>query len=422
VARNMAAAWFYHNRVWVNDPDPPMVGLQPDAFRLEEARIRLLIVAMSGGFITLGERMPEIVPAQFRLLTTILPPYPEAARPIDLFRNEVPEVQDLTVRTNWDTWHVVSVINWDDPVPPNVRVEADSEFIAGNGVPYAARHAYDGAIGVSLASPTSCWAADSRKPGPHWIALRFPEPQEIDEVTIHWTNYRGFDPQVEWWTSSHYLIQVWKDKDWQTVAEVRNEAPVTGLPVTTHRFPLVRTDHVRILQPEGDGPPRRKEIFAIGEIELLPSALRPKNIQLDFAELGLKQDTPYLLYEFWRQQFLGDVRNSFTVSLPPHTCRLLCIRAVPPHPWIMSTDLHVTQGGVELRDVKWDVLGNCLSGTAQRPGESGDLVIYVPKGFRPSGAELDGQPVPVTRVGDQIAKVPVEFQGSPIKWRVHFSR
>ena len=354
VARNMAAAWLYHNRVWVNDPDPPMVGLRAEAPRLEEARIRLLLVAMSGGFITLGERMPEMDPAQFRLLTTILPPYPEAARPVDLFRNEVPEVQDLTVRTDWDTWHVVSLVNWDDPVKPDVRVEADSEFIAGNGVPYAARHAYDGSIGVSLASPTTCWAADSKKPGPHWIAVSFPEPQELNEVSIHWTNYRGFDPQVEWWTSAHYLIQVWRDKDWETLADVRNEVPVAGLPVTTHRFPQIRTDRVRLLQPEGGGPPRRKDMLAIGEIELLPASLRPKEVHVDFAELGLRPDVPFLVYEFWSQKLLGEAKNSFTLSLLPHTCRLLCIRPVPERPWILSTDLHISQGGVELRDVQWN--------------------------------------------------------------------
>jgi hypothetical protein len=423
VARNMAAAWFYHNRVWANDPDPPMVGLHPDPARLEEARVRLLIVAMSGGFVTLGERIPEMEPAQFRLLTTVMPPYPEAARPVDLFRHELPEVQDLSVQTDWDRWHVVSVINWDDPVQPKLGVEADSELMAGNGKPYSAFHAFDGVVGTSLASPAACWAADSRKPGPHWIALSFPETREIHAVTIHWTSYRGFDPEVEWWTSAHYLIQVWKDNDWRTVADVHNQAPVAGLATTAHRFGQVRADRLRILQPDGGGPPRRNGMFAIAEIEVLPKpSPKPRDIQVDFAELGLESGASYLAYDFWDQKLLGEMKQCLIASVCPRTSRLFCIRPVPKHPWILSTDRHVTQGAVELRDVKWDAGARCLHGCAQRPGESGNIVLYVPKGFKVLSAELDSQPASVIQASEAVAKIPMTFSGHPVKWVARFSR
>jgi hypothetical protein len=163
-------------------------------------------------------------------------------------------------------------------------------------------------------------------------------------------------------------------------------------------------------------------LFAIAEIEFLPTTLRPKDIRLDFAELGLKQDAPYLLYEFWDQKFWGTARGNFTVPLLPHTCRLFCIRPAPPHPWVLSTDLHITQGGVELRGVTWDADSGRLSGVAQRPGGGGNLVIYVPKGFRLLGAELNDRPATVARTSAEIVKVPVEFQGGLVDWRVRFSR
>ncbi len=276
VARNMAAAWFYHNRVWVNDPDPPMVGLRVNASRLEEARIRLSIVAMSGGFITLGERMPEMDPAQFRLLSTALPPISQAARPIDLFRNEMPEIQAQSIRTDWDEWQVVSVTNWDDPPKGNAL-----KATAGNGV-------------------------------------------------------------------------------------------------------------------------------------------KPKDISIEFAELGLKQNSSYLLYEFWTQKPLGTVQNRVTLSLLPLTNRILCIRPMRKHPWILSTDLHISQGGVELREVKWHAESATLSGIAERPDLSGSLVIYIPKGFSPKKVQVDGQPVALEQVTEDVVKLPVDFQGKAVAWNIAF--
>jgi len=420
VARNMAAAWFYHNRVWVNNPDPIMVGLQPDPWHAELSRVRLLLGAMTGGFVTLGERMPEMAPEQFRLLTVALPPYPEAARPVDLFRSEVPEIQDLTVETDWDTWHVVSVINWDDPAPLEVEVEADSEGIASNGVPYSAEHAFDGVPGVSLASPGDCWAASREAPAPHWISLRFPEPREVARLTIHWTRYGGFDPEVEWWTSQRYAIQAWQEGDWRTVAEVENDVPVAGLPVTTHDLPAVRTDGIRIVQPEGGGHPRRPQMMAIGEITLEPVTSHAKDIRVDFAELGLDGGQPFLVYEFWSQELLGTMTGGVTVSVPAMAGRLLCIRPVPEHPWPLSTDLHVTQGGVELTGVSWDAQARALSGVAQRPGESGHVVIYVPDDFAASAVSVQGEALGPEMADERVLRIPMAFDGRPVPWRVEF--
>ena len=89
--------------------------------------------------------------------------------------------------------------------------------------------AFDGTSAASLAAPNQCWAADSKAPQPHWLSLRFPEPREIRSVTVRWTNYRGFDPEVEWWTSVRYDLQAWQDGEWRTVVEVTNEVPVVGL-------------------------------------------------------------------------------------------------------------------------------------------------------------------------------------------------
>lgn len=80
----------------------------------------------------------------------------------------------------------------------------------------------------------------------------------------------------------------------------------------------------------------------------------PRELKVAFAELGLNAEKEYLVYEFWSQKFLGVRRGDFAASLEPRSNVLLAIHEQLNRPQLLSTDRHVTQGGVELRDESWD--------------------------------------------------------------------
>jgi predicted GH43/DUF377 family glycosyl hydrolase len=162
-------------------------------------------------------------------------------------------------------------------------------------------------------------------------------------------------------------------------------------------------------------------MMAIGEVEINPGAAGSRPIRVNFAELGLPAGEGYFVYEFWSQKVLGHLRDGITLALPPHTSKLLSIRPVPHNPWVVATDLHVSQGGVELREVKWDTSTSTLSGVAQRPGEKGNLVIYLPHEFEVKEAQLDGKSVPLPARDGEVLKLPVSFDGKPVRWDVSFT-
>jgi hypothetical protein len=123
MARQFAANYMLHQRLWVIDPDPVFVGgrynrdigsgpLGLDPALLHEIRMRLQEQIISGGPVTIGENIADFTPERLHLLTLVLPVYGKAARPLDLFIHTAPEVYDLAVRTNWDQWHVLLVQNW----------------------------------------------------------------------------------------------------------------------------------------------------------------------------------------------------------------------------------------------------------------------------------------------------------------------
>ena len=64
---------------------------------------------------------------------------------------------------------------------------------------------------------------------------------------------------------------------------------------------------------------------------------------LSFSRLGLMADRIYRVYEFWSEEYRGAFRDRFRASVPPNACRLYRISEARPHPWLLSTDMHVQQ-------------------------------------------------------------------------------
>jgi hypothetical protein len=80
----------------------------------------------------------------------------------------------------------------------------------------------------------------------------------------------------------------------------------------------------------------------------------PTTLRVTFDQLGLDPSQEYLLYEFWNRQFLGARRDGFELRVEPRSNRLLAIHARRDRPQFLSTNRHVSQGGVELTDATWD--------------------------------------------------------------------
>lgn len=61
-----------------------------------------------------GENIADLDPDRMYLLTLVVPRYGQAARPLDLFIHTTPKIYDLSVKTDWDQWHVLMRQNWND--------------------------------------------------------------------------------------------------------------------------------------------------------------------------------------------------------------------------------------------------------------------------------------------------------------------
>ncbi len=101
--------------------------------------------------------------------------------------------------------------------------------------------------------------------------------------------------------------------------------------------------------------------------------------------LGLDQSKYYLIHDFWGREFLGAARGSVTLlNLPPRSVKLLGIRAEQKSPQLLATDLHFTQGSVEILSAGWDQQSQSFLAVCKPPRHSkGTLFIHVPEEYIP---------------------------------------
>jgi len=107
-----------------------------------------------------------------------------------------------------------------------------------------------------------------------------------------------------------------------------------------------------------------------------------KDLTCKLSSLGMRKKE-YLVYEFWTDTFLGISSDSIMLNdVPPHGTRLLCVRALVGHPQLLSTDLHISQGGMEIGSLVWVRRQRALRMTIRTlPPHEGRLLFYVPPGF-----------------------------------------
>lgn len=96
--------------------------------------------------------------------------------------------------------------------------------------------------------------------------------------------------------------------------------------------------------------------------------------------LWLEPRRTYLAFDFWKQQFLGEVTNEVTVVTQPGSVSLISLHEKTGNPQFVSTNRHVLQGAIEVENVNWDENTKTLSGVSTGPlASSHNLFVYIPE-------------------------------------------
>lgn len=122
-----------------------------------------------------------------------------------------------------------------------------------------------------------------------------------------------------------------------------------------------------------------------------------KAYDIDFSNMGMDANRSYVVFRFWDQTFLGTFRDHVSLHVGAREGESFVIREAPKHPWVLSTDMHLTQGAMELKDVGFEESSGRLQGIAQRHrGANGHVVLYVPNEYQvrsASGPYVEDPPI-----------------------------
>jgi len=150
-----------------------------------------------------------------------------------------------------------------------------------------------------------------------------------------------------------------------------------------------------------------------------------RNISFRY-ELGLEDDTPYLVFDFWNQRLHGVYSAGFTTELAPHQTGAYLIRPLLQRPQLMGTSRHIT-GSQSILDLKWQAAQSKLIGrSAAVAGDQYVLWIHLPTGFDVTGvaaSDAHGKMVTATHSVLEKSTLRVSFEGqaTPVDWSVSFS-
>jgi len=115
-AAAMAKRYYFHRRTWINDADHLGVALLTPS----QAMAAASLVALSGGTMISGDRLIELDEIRLEIVRRVFPSFGEAARPIDLFERDKPEIFALEIKKPFEQWMVVGLFNYEEG-PPRER-------------------------------------------------------------------------------------------------------------------------------------------------------------------------------------------------------------------------------------------------------------------------------------------------------------
>jgi len=163
-------------------------------------------------------------------------------------------------------------------------------------------------------------------------------------------------------------------------------------------------------------------------------------------KLNLKSNEEYWVYEFWSGQFLGiipyKIKNPknyihpgdyqslvigntdgcLDVAFFGPAVKIISLRKVRPHPWIVGTSFHQSVGS-ELKNVIWDEKNLELKGEIHRPkGEIG-YIVFVSNRKTIKNVEVDGKKIPLKSIrkgANGGLVLPILINKNITFWRICF--
>jgi len=138
------------------------------------------------------------------------------------------------------------------------------------------------------------------------------------------------------------------------------------------------------------------------------------------ADLGLQDETNYLVFEFWNKKLVGKFDTTIQVEVPAHGTKALIIRKESEIPQLMATSRHLT-AAYSIQEMNWNPETKILSGISKTvPVDLYTLYIYIPENYSFDTTRINAENTTCNIHSDGILEVSFTGQGNPVEWEIVF--
>ncbi|HWD89713.1 MAG TPA: glycoside hydrolase family 36 protein [Mucilaginibacter sp.] len=145
---------------------------------------------------------------------------------------------------------------------------------------------------------------------------------------------------------------------------------------------------------------------------------------LSFKDLGLDEKEEYLVFEFWSKKFRGVFRSQFVPGAidTAFNCQAFCFRKKLQHPQLLATNRHISCGGLEIRDMRWE--GNALKGTSELvANDKYTIYLYEGAGYAFSKVTVKGAALVANEKDGVVRKITLLAKDSgTADWTVQYHK
>lgn len=142
--------------------------------------------------------------------------------------------------------------------------------------------------------------------------------------------------------------------------------------------------------------------------------------------MALNPSSSYYVYDFWNNRLIGVLKGTEILkqTLREGEARMMSVHEVEGNPQFISTDRHLMQGYLDLKECKWDQKKRSLSGTSSVIANEPYKVIIATNGKKHKRCLSDGGKATVKAVEGQPGLLELTLlnkQNEDINWQVVFN-
>lgn len=147
-------------------------------------------------------------------------------------------------------------------------------------------------------------------------------------------------------------------------------------------------------------------------------------INYPFERIGLYANDTYQVFDYWEDSYLGTMSTTLISTLAGANCQVLAIRKAAPHPQLLSTSRHITQGLMDVKSETWNAKARTLQGTSHVVEKDPyEMRITCPPEYKLEDIRLSGVKAKVNKSTNEegLIRITITPKASGIiEWSIQF--